>query len=68
MYFFFFRLILTSLAQINLLVRLTLSPLDGDVLVGTPDGRAILLGGLRPLALAGVEAAGLSMVLEVGGD
>ena len=32
-------------------------PEDGDVLVGTPDGRTILLGGLSPLTLPGVVMA-----------
>ncbi len=38
-------------------------PEDGDVFVGTPAGRAILLGGLSPLTLPGVlKAPCLSMV------
>lgn len=32
-------------------------PEGGDILDGTPDGRAILLGGLSPLALPGVLTA-----------
>lgn len=32
-------------------------PEDGDVFDGTPDGRAILLGGLSPLTLPGVLMA-----------
>ena len=32
-------------------------PEDGDVFPGTPDGRAILLGGLSPLALLDVLMA-----------
>lgn len=51
-------------------------PEDGDVRVGTPDGRTILLGGLSPLALPDVLMApcfsmsgvkwGVSGLIEVG--
>lgn len=42
-------------------------PQGGDVLDGTPDGRAILLGGLSPLALPGVLMAPWLSMSRMGG-
>lgn len=42
-------------------------PEDGDVLDGAPDGRAILLGGLSPLAFPGALGAPCFSMIQGGG-
>lgn len=42
-------------------------PEDGDVLAGAPDGRAILLGGLSPLAFPGTLGAPCFSMIQGGG-